>query len=460
MGLLDAIQTGRRGLAAASAGIEVTSQNVANVGTAGYTRRKLLQSTTDPVQRRGLWYGSGPRLDGVARATDRLLGVRLVASAGAASQAATLHEALSAAEASLGEAGTTDLSDANAAFWDSLSALTADPSDTSARRAVVAAAGSLASTVSRVATALDGAVADLDGALAGRLDGANAKLAEVAALNKAIGRAGLETGPADLLDRRDLLVRELGEEIGATVDLAADGQATVFVGGHAVVSGGDARALRLGAAADGSPEIGVTTGSGAVAVTREMGGAVGGSLAARATVQGWVDALDTFATTLAGTLNAAHAAGFDAAGTPGGDVFTFDASAPAATFAVSSALADPAALALAGASTAEPGDGANLAALLDLEGAAVFAGGTLTAGEALTDLASRVGAEVATAEGDAASFEAQLADVDAMHDALASVDTDEEAIRLVEYQTAYRAAARVLSVGDEMLRTLLSLGGP
>ncbi|MFN7147827.1 MAG: flagellar basal body rod C-terminal domain-containing protein, partial [Myxococcota bacterium] len=166
------------------------------------------------------------------------------------------------------------------------------------------------------------------------------------------------------------------------------------------------------------------------------------------------------ATTFATTLNSAHVAGFDAVGNPGGGVFTLDAGAPAATLAVSAALSDPAALALAGAATAEPGDGANLAALLDLEGAAVFGGGTLTAGAALTDLASRVGSEVSTAEGDAASFEAQLADVDAMHDALAAVDTDEEAIRLVEYQTAYRAAARVLSVGDEMLRTLLSLGGP
>ena len=43
-------------------------------------------------------------------------------------------------------------------------------------------------------------------------------------------------------------------------------------------------------------------------------------------------------------------------------------------------------------------------------------------------------------------------------DAVSKVDTDEEAIRLIEYQTAYRAAARVLSAGDQMLQTLMAIG--
>lgn len=453
MGLMDVISTGRRGLGAASAGIDVTSQNISNVNTVGYARRKVVQTTTEPVVRRGLFMGGGPSVTGIARATDRLLGVRLVAAAGTASEAAAVHTTLANAEGHF-DGGTT-LSDASDAFFDSLSALTTDPSDAGGRRATVAAATTLAATVARIGGGLQSDLDDLDASVATRLEGVNAKLGEVASLNKAIGRLGADLGPGDLLDRRDQLVRELGEEVGATVDFDADGQATVLVGGHAVVSGNEARTLRLDTSG-ATPELLVSAGSGALRVTEDAGGSIGGALAARATIQGWQADLDDFATTLATTVNAQHAAGFDRAGNPGGDVFTFDAADPSASFAVSAALADPDALALAGAATASPGDGANLTAFLALESSAVYGG--RTAGSALAALSSRVGTDVSTAETDATTLDEQLADVDAMRDALASVDTDEEAIKLIEFQTAYRAAARVLSVGDEMLRTLLTVG--
>jgi flagellar hook-associated protein 1 FlgK len=88
----------------------------------------------------------------------------------------------------------------------------------------------------------------------------------------------------------------------------------------------------------------------------------------------------------------------------------------------------------------------------------VFAAGTRTAGQALADFASRAGTDVSAADSDATSMDEQLADMDVLRDSISAVDTDEEAIRLIEFQTAYRAAARVLSVSDEMLRTLLSVG--
>lgn len=455
MGLLDSIQVGRRGLAAASAGIDVTAQNIANVGTTGYSRRKLVQTTTDPIQRRGLWMGTGVRAASASRATDRLLGVRLVASAGLASQATALHDTLATAEGQLGDTGTTTLSDANDAFWDSLSKLTTNPSDLTARSTTIHAAGDLAATISRIATGLSATMTSVEDGLTTRIEGANAKLAEIGSLNKAIGRSSDETGPADLLDRRDQLVRELGEEVGATVDLQADGQATVFIGGHAVVNGGAARSLTLGTASDGSPEISV----GALHVTNDVGGELGGVLTAHATINGWIDELDTFTATFATELNAAHAAGFDASGAAGGELFSYDPASPAASITVASALEDPRLLAVAGAATAAPGDSDNLVAMLDLESSAIFSSSTRTASQALVDFSSGVGSDVAAAGGDADVLEAQLSDTEVQRDALASVDTDEEAIRLVEYQTAYKAAARVLSVGDEMLRTLLQTVG-
>jgi flagellar hook-associated protein 1 FlgK len=42
-------------------------------------------------------------------------------------------------------------------------------------------------------------------------------------------------------------------------------------------------------------------------------------------------------------------------------------------------------------------------------------------------------------------------------DALSGVSTDEELVNLIQYQTAYQAAARIITTADEMLQTILNI---
>lgn len=459
MGVFDTLSVGRRALGAASAGIDVTAQNVANAGTVGYSRRRLLTQTADPIQKKGVWVGQGVDVSGIARASDLLLGARVVGAAGAQKQAEAMEQALSVAEAYFDETGATGLSEAYGAFFDALSSLTQDPSDLSLRRETVNAASTLANAVSRTGQGLQSSIESADGSLNQHMETVNAQLREIAQLNAAIGRSGASLGAGDLLDRRDQLVRELGEDVGATVEFHADGQATVFVGGHAAVSGGASRTLSVLEDSTGAAQVHLSAGSGTIRVTDEVGGEVGGLLAARTEMQDWLGALDDFATAMADAVNAQHAAGYDATGAAGGDVFTWDPGAPAASLAVDAALLDDASgLALAGAPGAMPGDDTNLRALLQLEEDALYAAGTRTGAEQLSAIVGAVGSAVSGAAADAEALSTQLSDLEAMKDAISRVDTDEEAIRLVEYQAQYRAAAKVLSVGDELLQTLMQIG--
>ncbi len=451
MGILDTLAVGQRGLMAANAGIQVASENIAGANTVGYHRRHSVQTTSDPVARRGLWIGGGPRVEGVARSADRILGARLVASSGTSAYAAAMHQGVYEAEGAIAVTGATGLADIASRFFDSLATLTTDPSDPSARQATLGAATQLTMAVSNTATALQGSLDELEASVADRVVSANALISEIASLNKAIGRRGAEMGPADLLDRRDQAIRELAEEVGATVELEASGQATVFVGDHAVVSGVDGRTLSA-SVVGGQLQVAVSVGGGSMVV--QVGGQAGGELAARDTVNDWMADLDTWTSTFSDTFNAQHALGFDSSGAAGGEMFGYDPVDPAASFHV--AIDDPDALALAGAVTANPGDGDNLSLLLDLEDSAMIGG--YRPSEALTVLAASAGTDVSAAEADSEALSEQLADLDALRSSLSGVDTDEEAISLIEYQAAYRAAARVLSVGDEMLRTLMQVG--
>lgn len=463
MSVLSSISIGSKALQAASAGIEVTSQNVGNATTVGYSRKTLHTRQSDPLLKGGLLYGSGVDLAGITRATDRLLGMRVVAAAGDASAAQTRLESLKVSESWFNESTATGLAEAWDGLFDALSALTTDPSDPSLRRGVTSAGNTLALTISRTATGLQQTVDSVDASLQDQVDEVNDMLVEVAGLNAAIGRGGAAAGATDLLDRRDQLVRELGEAIGATVEFAADGQATVFIGGHAVVSGPAARTVAIDTdATTGAPILTVSVDNGEVPVNDDIAGTIGGALSARNTTQGWLDDLDTFAYDLATTLNAAHAAGFDANGAAGGAFFVAPTavSGCAATFAMDpSLLDDPDLFAAAGSAAADPGDATNLVALLDYEGADNFSGSTQTGLEAVSDLLSRVGSDVAAADADATNTDSVLQDLDAMRESISGVDTDEEAIRLIEYQAAYRAAAQVISAANEMLGSLFAMGG-
>jgi flagellar hook-associated protein 1 FlgK len=59
---------------------------------------------------------------------------------------------------------------------------------------------------------------------------------------------------------------------------------------------------------------------------------------------------------------------------------------------------------------------------------------------------------------DAAQVHQVLSDqADVRRMSLSGVSIDEELVKLIEFQAAYQASAKVVSAADEMLRTLISL---
>ncbi|MCA9494294.1 MAG: flagellar hook-associated protein FlgK [Myxococcales bacterium] len=458
MSLLDSLNTGASGLRAASAGLAATTQNVANVSTEGFSRRRVEQSTADPIRRGIAWIGQGAKTLGVSRAADGLAMARLLRSTGQASADAAHGSALSAFEAVFEPSDGRSIRQAMDGFFDALSAATADPSDLGLRRDVVTSASALAENANRTSGMLQTGIAERDEALTASVDQVNADLSEIAALNEQILRGGGTFGAADLMDRRDLAMTRLAGSIGATAHVEADGTMTVLVGGHAAVSRLEAREIGVQLNPGAAPSITLSVDQGRLDVTGDVTGAMGGELSARASLQSWSDELDGMMTAFANAVNTQHQAGFTASGASGGALFVLPGSGPAAGgIAVDPAiLADPANLAFAGSGSGLPGDDGNLRALMDLESAALVGGRTV--GQAASDLTSRVGSETSLASIQADASAAMQMDAEELRSHLSSVDLDEEAVNLIQFQTAYAAAAKVVVAADEMLQTLLSIG--
>ena len=457
MSLFSALQSGASGLFSASRGLDVTAHNVANANTPGFTRRSVALGTANPIQNGAMGIGQGVEMQGVLRPNDSLLGVRTLTTAGATASAMTLHQELSNVEHWFDESMSQGPRLAMSAFFDALGDATLDPSDPSSRTAVLHAAANLSATISDTTQGLTQSQSDLSERMESALPAINQVLEEVASLNEQIANAGGSLSAGDLADQRDLLLRQLSEEVGTTVSFNASGEATVFLSGHALVEGGHANKLSFSQTEAGEPRLGVDIGENSTMdITDALGGRLGGFRDARATIGSYIDDLNEFTTSFATSINDTLGAGYDLNGNPGEPLFAWDPANPGASLTLNETIeGQPDMLAFASSADAEAGDAGNLEALIAVEENATVGG--RPPGEFLSSLTNRVGMDVATAASNADRNAASLGDMDAISQSLRGVDMDQEAMHLMEWQTAYQAAAKVLEVVDESIGVLMEL---
>jgi len=457
MSILTSLLTGATGLRAANAGVNATSNNVANASTPGYNRRTVDQVTRDPLQRGTTWFGQGTNVVAIGRSNDRIINMRRLQEAGAAIQSETAYLHLTSVERLFDETHGATVKTYLDRFYDSLTEATGDPNDYGLRTEVTYAGDQLAKTVARTADTMAVQRDGFSETIEQSLIETNAILKEIGDLNTAIFGAGGAMGAGDLADRRDQLVRVLAEKVGVTSDLQADGQAVVYLGGHAIVSKGEARELAL---VDSTIpiELVVKAGDGLINVTDDAAGEIGGTLLAYQRTSSYLADLETFAEDFSTAFNTQHAAGFDRTGTAGGALFSFTAGDAARSMEFdASILSDPTLLAFAGAVTGTAGDTDNLELMIALEEATIISGGTSTASAWMRELATGAGQDVADFMRHAEAQHTTLDDLDELYMNLHGVDMDQEAANLVLYQSAYQASAKVISVTNDLMSTLIQL---
>jgi flagellar hook-associated protein 1 FlgK len=464
MSILNVLSIGRTGLGVASIGLEVVGHNVANSATVGFTKQSLNISSVDPVDLGGLWLGRGASVTELVRNADQLLGQQITSASGEQAEAATTHQYLSTIEVHFDETSSSSMASTLEAFFDSLSSLTTDPSDEVLRAGTLADGESLAYAINATADNLQESMDGVQQDLEGHVDEVNDLLEKVAHYNGLLGATtSNQFGQGDYMDQRDQLINEAAEVFGVTVDLQGDGQATVFIGGHAVVMGPDSRTVTLGVDASGAPKVTISAGGASIDVTQYLGGKIGGVVDAHSDMSGYLSSLDDFVTDLADAFNAQHNAGFDATGAAGGDFFSYSAGTvgdAAKSFSVLAALQSDAKLfAAAGAATSSSGDDDNLKLLIDLQHLDLFDGGTRTAQEEMATIYSAVGSDISDAAKayEVSTFE--MSDLLSLRNSISGVDLDQEASDMIAWQAMYEASARVIRVANEALDELMQLVG-
>lgn len=430
---------------------EVVGNNISNVSTPGYVRREaVLQPIGTPDSLTG-----GVNVENIRRLCDGFAQSRARAASGQARQEEYLRDVTLEAEQFINPLTEGSLYDKLDGFWGALQDLSNSPADASLRQAAVSAAGGVAGAVNSLTADLSALRARIAVEAEAEASLVNARLAEVAALNRQIQEAeaaGLQAN--SLRDQRDTAVDELAGLLPVDVCESADGFqlsscGQVLVLGkmpgavEAGLEGGSPIELKFRLAGSGR-ELAVASGKlgGLAQAVSELDG-----LSSRVR-----EIFESLSSTAAGSLNAVHSAGFRLSGLPSGeDLFTISSEG---RLRVNPLIeADPSLL--AASATGSAGDGANAAALAAVlkpsSGAASAPSGRVAA------LASVLGARAEELEKSASR--AGLVERAALdrYESTAGVSLDEETAKLLELQNSYAAAAKFISAANQMMDDLLAM---
>lgn len=459
MGTLTALMDiARQALMANQQALNVTSNNVANQNTAGYTREVVSFQAVDEVTLSGGTVGDGVTAISTSQ-RNRVLEQQVQQQTQVQAQSGALESALQQIQnvfgltSSTSSASSTDLGTSINSFFSSLSSLTSNPSDTSTRQNVLSAANKMASAFNSAANQLAQVSSNLNQQVSGDISQVNSLTSQIASLNAQITSLSPNSDAGTLEDQRQLAITQLSQLVGLDqISNPQNSMTLTTTGGAVLVSGSQSFAL-------GTTQVGGVTHilAGSQDVTSNIsGGDLGGALQARdQSLPGYESSLDSLAYNVGTQVNQQNSLGLDRNGNPGGALFNLPASFTGAASQIQVATTDPAMVAAAG-----PGEGSagntNATALANLANSAISGGQTPSG--FLASFLGQIGSDTAAATNDNSAQQATLTQLTTQRDSLSSVSLDEEASSMTEYQRAYQAAAQVFNIANTVMASALNLG--
>jgi flagellar hook-associated protein 1 len=332
----DILSTSVSGLLAFQQALDVTSNNIANAATTGYSVENI-ELTPQPGQGTADGYiGGGVEVAGVVREYSELLAQQVRTSQANYSSTNTL--ATQAAQIdNLLSASSTGLTSTLQSFVNALQTLSSSPTSTSSRQALLSEAQALVQQLTGYDSQIQQYGSALEQQIGSDVTQINSLASGIATLNSQIATAlaGGQT-PNQLLDQRDNLIDQLSQYVSVNTATESDGAMDVYIGsGQALVTGSSAQQLTTipGQYNAAELDVGLVSAGGTADVTSEIsGGELGGLLAARNQVlDPTQNALGQISVGLATIMNQQQQSGMDQTGAQGAPMFAVGAVQAAAS---------------------------------------------------------------------------------------------------------------------------------
>jgi flagellar hook-associated protein 1 FlgK len=459
-GLLTSLQGVSSALSAFTQALSADQANVSNASTPGYA---AVRAVINPVG----FFGNGSGSDSVVLQSTGSAQVDAIVQA-ASSQAANSQaqvDQLGAVNQQFSITGSTGILAAFQQFSTAFANLSVTPDDASAGAAALASAQGVAVAINSVAQNLASQSQSIQASAQSTVSQINNLAGQIAQYNVQV-RGETSLNPGADASRRSALT-QLSSLVGVTVTQNADGTVNVLAGGTLPLVLGD-QAYTLSANLS-SPAGSQIASSGGGVTPSSFSGTLGGlvdSLNNTITPilggNSQAGGLNTLAQGFASNVNNLLTSGVTSSGAAGVPLFTFDATNPAnvaATLAVDpSVTADQLGLATTGASASSNGIANQLAGLAASNNPASQIGGVAPQ-DYYSSIAQSVGQQLSDATAQSTSDQTSLTSAQANQTAVEGVSLDQEAINITADQRSWEAAAKLVTVMDNLTLDSVNLVG-
>jgi flagellar hook-associated protein 1 FlgK len=446
------LATALTGLIAEQGAMQVTTNNVANVNTPGYSREDPVLVTSDPVAIGPLTFGTGVTLQSVESIRDPLLESQIQQQTQSQGQFSTLASALQQTQANF-ISSTSDIGTAISNFFDSINQLSSDPPNLSLRQGVLTAAGDLATSFNTAANNLSQQQTSLDSSVVQTVTQINQLTQQIANLNQQVSNLqNVGESAGSFVDQRQQAIDQLSGLVDVSVISANNSLTLTTANGVPLVTGQQSFQLQTQITPAGLHDV---YSQGNDVTSQITSGQLGGTLQARdqeiPAIQGQ---LDTLAAGVANAVNTVQAGGFDLNGDAGTNLFNPPpAGVTGAAASLSVAITDPSLI--AASSDGSAGSNGNAEAMYDLNNQAIVAGQTPT--DYYSGIVFDVGNDTANASAEQTASSSILQQLNDQLASVSGVSLDEEAANMVRYQDAYQASAQVITTINDMMYTVINM---
>jgi len=449
------------GSLAAQAALNTTSQNIANLQTRGYTRQGVLLAAIAP----GLGTmqaGSGVKVSALLRFSDSYKSQQLWRANSDLGVYSQSQPYMSQLERVMGD-DKTSLSNGIDKFFAALNEAASDPSVTPLRQQVVTAADALAQSFNSIYSVTRNQQLSVIQQRESIVPQFNTLVQNIATLNQRIQIASaVGTNTSALIDERDQQIDKLANLAAIEVLEQPDGTRSVsLAGGQPLVVGRVAGSMSIDTGS-GAPVLTVTFANNSFALDdTRLGGQLGGlGKYEKENLVPLQRSIYEMAEQMSALINTQLAAGSDGVNPVGSGrpLFSFN---PAGTGGLLEVTPGFLASDLAFSSDGTPGDSGNLQALIDVKNldVALTSIGSVRLGDADTQLVGKLGIDSAQNQALLKTSTTIRQQAEDDWSATSSVNKDEEAINLIEFEQMYNANMRVIAVANDMFDATLAMFG-
>jgi len=428
------LEIGRRGLQSERRSMDVVGHNLSNANTEGYSRQEAVHVATDPYCNPILnqklipgQIGTGVEISYIRRYRDQYLDDQWRDVAGSEGYWEGLNEALKKVEVYFQEPSEDNgINKLIGKFFNAWEDLNNTPQDIGVKAAVREAAVELTDTIRQTYTQITDTRQDISDMIDDKVERINSITQQITEVSAAIARViKLGEQPNDLLDKRDLLLDELGELGSVTVENSPDGYVSVSLYEQELVAGDNSKVDITRSDVDAWAGLGLETGM------------LMGYANALDKMDGYMSMMDELCLGLTSAVNALHADGTYP------DFFI-------ATGAADFDLTDEVKQEISNV------NGEQALEIGGLRTELTMSGNVATFEEYYSSLVTLIGADTQGSYDRLSTQKAVLEQVNNLRESLIGVSTDEELTKMIQYQYAYQSSARVVTVMDTLLDTLIN----